>query len=77
MRDRQLAHFSTRDAGRDPSVFQGVSEPVGVTATVSKKDTRLGQIVDQDARANIVAGLGAREEHPDWPARGVGDGVEL
>lgn len=77
VRDRGLAIDLGRDAGGDPTLGEGVSEPVGVVASVSEHDLGARQVVQHERRALVVADLPLGQEKDQRPALAVADGVQL
>ena len=65
------------DAQRDPLGLQGVTEPVGVVASVSQKPLGAGQAVQESGSADVVADLTRCHEEADGPSVRIGHGVKL
>lgn len=75
--DRRIAGFPAWDAGLDPLFLKGFPEPVGIIAPVGEQPLRLGQLVQQSHRADIVADLTGGREEAQGTAVGIGDGMKL
>ena len=54
-----------------------LAEPGAVITAISDEMSGLGQSVEHETGALVVAHLAFRQEQDDWPAVTVADGVEL
>jgi hypothetical protein len=63
--------------GPYPSVFQRISEPVGIVAPVCQEPFRRWQAAQQGRGANVIADLACSHEEADRAAIGVRDGMQL
>ena len=77
--------LSTRNAGAYPFVFNSISEPVGVIATIPKQPIAtipkqpvdLWQAAEQCSRIDIVAYLSSGDETAERPPMAVADSMQL
>ena len=72
-----LAGLSRRDARRDALVLEGGTIAVAVVTLVGDENLGLGQRVEQDGGALVVADLAFCEQQRDGAALAVADGVQL
>ena len=72
-----FAASARRDAGLDASCFQFLPEPGAVVSAIGDEMRYLGQGVEHEASAPVVAHLAFRQEQDDRPSFTVADGVEL
>ncbi len=77
VRDRHLAVGLRRDAGSDATLGQGMAEPVGIVAPIGEQCLGLGERIDHQRGALVVAHLPFAEQHDQRAALAVTDGVEL
>ena len=66
-----------RDARRNASGEQGVTEPVGVVTTVRQKLPGLRQSIHKQGGSLVVAHLAFRERHDQGPAVAVANSMEF
>ena len=72
-----LALFSSRDAGAYPLVFQRVSEPVGIVASIPEQPSDLWQTAQQCPCAHIVIDLSGGDEEVERSSLAIANGVKL
>ena len=75
--DGFLSILFGRDAGRNTSGEQGITEPVGVITTVSQKLLSLRQSIYKQGGAFVVAHLTFCERHGHGPAETVANRMEF
>jgi hypothetical protein len=75
--DRDLAVGFGWDARGDALGDQGLTEPVGVVTPIAEHGPGLGQGVQHQSRALVVAHLAFGEQHNQGPPIAVADGMEL
>jgi len=75
--DGPLSVLSGRDARRNTSGEQGITEPVGVITTVRQKLLGLRQSIHKQGGSFAVARLAFCERHGQRPAVTVTKGMEL
>lgn len=72
-----LAGLARRDAGRDVLVLEHGAVAVAVVALVGDENVGLGQRIEQDGGAFVVADLASRQQQRDGAALAVTDGMQL
>lgn len=75
--DGFAARLPARDAELYPSVFQCISEPVGIIAPVGQQPLCLWQTTQQGSCPGVIADLTCRHEDADRASIAVGDGLQL
>ena len=71
------AGLSTWDAWLYPLVFQGISEPISIIATVTQQPFCRWQTAEPCHSTGVIADLTCGHKEPDRAAISIGDGVQL
>lgn len=77
VRDGHFAVGLRRDAGFDPTLGQGMAEPVGIVAPVGERRLGPREGIDHQRSALVIAHLPFAEHHNQRAALAIADGMEL
>lgn len=77
MFDRRIPRLSSWDTGRNPFVFQGISEPIGIISPICEQEIGFRKRAEQRCCAGVVADLSRAQKEAQRLAMSIGQGVQF